>query len=182
MINKNSSRRRKSIRLPIFDYSLASSYFVTIVTWHRKPIFGKIQSQIFQETSFGRIAKREWFRTTELRREITLRPNEFVVMPNHIHGIVWINEEETGFSVGAQRRCAPTTINPANQPLGVIIRAYKSAVTYHIHSQTGLPGPQIWQRNYYEHIIRNEEDYLSICKYIQENPLSWGTDEENEDY
>ena len=184
MIIKNSSRRRKSIRLPIYDYSLAGGYFVTIVTWHRKPIFGNIQSQIFQESSFGRIAKREWFKTAELRQEITLRPDEFIVMPNHIHGIVWINEDETGFSVGAQRRCAPTTTNenPANQPLGVIIRAYKSAVTYQIHSQTGFSDPQIWQRNYYEHIIRDEEDYLNICQYIQENPLFWEFDEENEDY
>jgi len=181
MIDENSSRRRKLIRLPFYDYSLAGGYFVTIATWHRTPIFGHIEGQVFQETSFGRIAKREWFRTAELRQEITLHPDEFIVMPNHIHGIVWINHE-AGFSVGAQRRCAPTPGNSANQPLGVIVRAYKSAVSHHVHSQTGLPGPKIWQRNYYEHIIRNEEDYLNICRYIQENPLSWGSDKDNEDY
>ena len=124
----------------------------------------------------GRIAWEEWFRTMELRHNLELFEDEFVVMPNHVHGIIWIVN-----GVGARRRRAPTTAieqfgKPVSGSIPTIIRSYKSAVTYRFNGLHGKSGSSVWQRNYYEHIIRNKTDFENIWNYIDTNPLSWQED------
>jgi REP element-mobilizing transposase RayT len=123
----------------------------------------------------GRIANREWFKTSELRSSVELQSEEFVVIPNHVHGIIWIHDR-----VGAERRSAPTS-QPmvARCSLGAIVRAYKSAVTYAINAWHGTRGEAIWQRNYYEHILRDQSDWEHACHYIHSNPSLWEDDEEH---
>jgi REP element-mobilizing transposase RayT len=179
-MEKNSTHKRRSIRYSGYDYSKSGSYFVTIDTHLRKVIFGRIIDDEMQLNRFGYIAREQWFRTVELRSEVILFEDEFVVMPNHIHGIIHI--DNPGISVGAQRRCAPT--NSTNGPvcaahsLGAIVRAYKAAVTYAIHASTNSSHEPVWQRNYYEHIIADERDYLNISEYIALNPAKWHEDTE----
>ncbi|MHB8857767.1 MAG: transposase [Bellilinea sp.] len=176
MNDEKVGHQRKSIRLSEYDYSLAGGYFITIVTMDRVSLFGNVKNDEMIPNDQGVIARNEWFKTAQLRQHLTINDDEFVVMPNHIHGIIWIKDDH----VGAQRRCAPTNnrFSVGSQTLGSIVRAYKSAVTYNIHKLPGMKGVSVWQRNYYEHIIRDERDYANIFDYIQTNPLNWEQDEE----
>ena len=183
------NHHRHSIRLNGYDYTQAGAYFLTIVTWQRNCLFGEVVNGEMQLNALGDIARREWFKTAALRANVELYEDEFVVMPNNVHGIVWIVDGDVGAHivgapVGAQRRCAPTMTTPrvpsiVPQSLGAIIRAYKSAVTYAINAQRDSRRVPVWQRNYYEHILRGEQDYQRIVNYILNNPLQWENDNEN---
>jgi len=106
---------------------------------------------------------------------VELCENEFVVMPNHVHGIIWIDDVAR-----ARRRRAPTEERfgkPVVGSIPTIVRAFKSAVTYRAGRE--LNSANIWQRNYYEHIIRDQTDYNRIAETITSIPLKWDIDEEN---
>lgn len=164
---------RRSIRLKEYDYTQKGAYFITIVTYRREPLFGEIVDGVMQLNEWGEIARREWFKTAELRPFVELYEDEFVVMPNHAHGILWMNDD-----VGAERRSAPTDMPHVTAgSLGAIVRAYKSAVTYAINAARQTRGMVVWQRNYYEHIIRNDADLNRIRNYIVNNPLKWADDD-----
>jgi len=106
---------RRSIRLPGYDYTQPGAYFITIVTHERMPSFGEIVDGEMRLNEYGQIVPAEWFQTAVVRPYVVLHPDEFVVMPNHVHGIVWIVDMGgMDDDVGAQRRCAPTTTNPTN--------------------------------------------------------------------
>ncbi|HEX2697373.1 MAG TPA: transposase [Anaerolineales bacterium] len=172
---------RRSIRVQEYDYAQGGAYFVTIVASEREPLFGKIENEEMKLSPLGEIAHAEWFKTAELRSKVKLWEDEFVVMPNHVHGVIWIEEDD---NVGARRRRAPTERfgKPISGSLPTIIRAYKSAVTYAVNEMRGTRGAPVWQRNYYEHVIRNQNDLENIYKYIQHNPIQWAEDEENPEW
>lgn len=164
---------RRSIRLKEYDYTQNGAYFVTIVTYQREPMFGEIVNGVMNLNPLGEIARREWFKTAELRPYVELYEDEFVVMPNHAHGILWMNDD-----VGAERRSAPRDMPHVTAgSLGAIVRAYKSAVTYAINAARQTRGMVVWQRNYYEHIIRKDAELNRIRKYIVNNPLKWADDD-----
>ncbi|MDD5468619.1 MAG: hypothetical protein PHS96_12520, partial [Anaerolineales bacterium] len=126
----------------------------------------------------------EWFKTAVVRPHVRLYDDEFVVMPNHVHGVIWIvddvrawQEEDMGMEVGA-RRCRARTAqtverfgHPVSGSIPTIVRAFKSAATHRINQSRGTPGAPVWQRNYYENIIRNERSLERIRAYILNNPL-----------
>lgn len=129
---------------------------------------------------FGEIVRAEWLHTEDIRENVAL--GEYAVMPNHFHGIIHI-------CTGTARR-APTgdrtpTVNveqfgkPVAGSIPTIMRSFKSAVTKRINETRNTPGAPVWQRNYYEHIIRDDADYTRIARYIADNPLNWEKDEEN---
>ena len=123
---------------------------------------------------YGRIAEREWIKTSEIRPNIHL--DVFVIMPNHIHGIIQINK--IGNRRGTTHR-APTVEQfgkPTSNTIPTIIRGYKSSVTKQINILRNKPDVPVWQRNYYEHIIRDEKSYYKISEYIKTNPLKWHDD------
>ncbi|MCS7283483.1 MAG: transposase [Anaerolineae bacterium] len=173
---------RRSIRLRGYDYTQPGAYFVTICTHGREPLFGTVVDGEMRVNEWGAIVREEWFRTAQLRPYVMLYEDEFVVMPNHVHGIIWI----VGETVGATRRVAPTTTIPPAGPVagsvGAIIGQFKSAVTKRINILRATPGAPVWQRNYYEHIIRNERALDAIRRYIAENPLRWHLDRYNPDH
>ncbi len=178
---------RRSIRLKGYDYTQAGAYFITICSYQRGHVFGEILNGEMKLNAWGEIARAEWFKTAALRDNVELYDEEFVVMPNHVHGIIWLNE-----NVGALRRNIPVNVVeikraeqhsvPTVKPdsLGAIVRAYKSAVTYAINGLEKSRGGVIWQRNYYEHIIRNEKELNTIARYIYYNPFNWQLDRDNE--
>jgi REP element-mobilizing transposase RayT len=176
---------RHSIRLPGYDYASLGDYYITICTNNRKPIFGTIVDGQMHLNRLGEIARDQWFATQKIRGHVFLYKDEFVVMPNHIHGIIHIDDGGPKLSnghVGAQRRCAPTpdhVINVVPHSLGAIVRGYKSAVSHEIHELLRSRENTIWQRNYYESIITSDEDYARIAVYIEFNPKNWSTDAEN---
>lgn len=191
---------RNSIRLKGYDYASPGAYFVTIVTHHpplrgscchqnldgnmnregrRAWLFGEIVDGEMRLNDIGEIARDEWLVTPAIRPEIAL--DEFVIMPNHVHAIITIMDNDNGF-VGAQRRCAPTHTPKTNvQPgsIGAVIRAYKSAVTTRINQSRGTPGAPVWQRNYWEHIVRDAVELSRIRQYIHNNPVQWEMDIKN---
>jgi putative transposase len=171
---------RRSVRLRGYDYSQNGLYFVTICCHERQSLFGAVLDNKMCLNDAGRLAHEEWGKTGAMRENIEL--HEFVVMPNHIHGIVEIvgahcmrhdsaSDDATvqsGRGASGRVQRAPT--------VGDVVRGYKSAVTKRINQLRNLSNPPVWQRNYYEHIIRNEEAYLKIAEYIQTNPQRWEDD------
>ena len=168
---------RRSIRLTNYDYTQPGAYFVTIVTARRDHLFGEILNEVMCLNMFGQIASEEWYKTAEVRSYIRLMSDEFIVMPNHIHGIIRILNQP----VGATRRVAPTKIphGPQAGSIGAVIAQYKSIVTKRINEHRNTSGVSVWQRNYWEHVIRNERALDAVRRYITENPRRWDLDRYN---
>ena len=163
---------RRSIRLRGYDYSLAGAYFVTIVAWQREMLFGEIADGEMMLNEFGVIVDDEWKRTALVRLNVEL--GKYVIMPNHIHGIlVFVNDD-----VGATGPVAPTKTLQSGS-LGSVMAQFKSIVTKRINKLQNVFGCPVWQRNYYEHVIRNEREMDRITRYIESNPAQWMDDDEN---
>ena len=167
---------RRSIRLQGYDYSRAGAYFVTICVHNRECLFGDIIDGEMRLNDIGRIVAAEWIRSGELRSEI--ETGEYVVMPNHFHGIVMIDD-----TVGANG-IRPVLHTPAtngrfrspSKNVGSMVRGFKSVVTKCINIHRDTPGMPVWQRNYYEHVILDDADYTRIAEYVADNPRRWAED------
>lgn len=171
----------KSIRLKGYDYSRVGAYFVTICTHNKECLFGSVMDENMVLNDFGRMVDVEWLKTIEIRKNIVL--DRYVIMPNHFHGIVLITENNSG-----KARLATTKYNvsikmefgkPQSGSLPVIVGSFKSAVSRQINLMRNTPGKEVWQRNYYEHIIRNPDELNRIREYIINNPLKWHLDRDN---
>ena len=173
--------QRRSIRLRDYDYSQPGAYFVTICTAERVCLFGAIADDAMHPNAWGDIAAEERLRSGEIRREIGL--DAFVVMPNHVHDIVFINETVGAIpaveATGPMRQRVAPLPGPPPRSLGAFIAGYKSAVTVRINRMRGTPGAPVWQRSYYDHIIRDEAALDRIRRYIAENPARWPHDRDN---
>ena len=166
-------KHRRSIRLRHYDYSRAGAYFITVCTDGRELLFGEVIDDEVNLNASGRIAAEEWSKSAQVRTEIAL--DTWVVMPNHIHGIVIV-----GPPVGATHASPlQRPSGPSKRSIGAIGGSYKSAVSKRINTMRGTPGAAVWQRNYYEHVIRNESALNRIRQYITDNPARWSEDPEN---
>lgn len=166
---------RRSIRLKGYDYSQTGLYFITICCESREHRFGKIENDEMVLNAHGKIAHNEWSRTPQLRPNVELY--EFVIMPNHMHGIIRLlgRGELHSPNVSPDKKGEYNSpLRSPSQTIGAIVRGYKSSVT----KQFGLLGfgEKIWQRNYHEHIIRDEQAYQTISSYIINNPANWNAD------
>ncbi|MEP6646678.1 MAG: transposase [Saprospiraceae bacterium] len=157
---------RRSMRLRGYNYAKAGSYFVTAVCKNRQPIFGEIQSGKMILSEFGQIAFDNWYQTPLIRPNVEL--GEFVVMPDHIHGIINIKENR-----GLQKLPANPVFKSPSQTLGAILRGFMASVTSKINSKRNSHGEKVWQRNYNDKVIRNKWSYFMISKYIRHNPKKW---------
>lgn len=166
------ARHRRSIRLQGYDYTSAGVYFITIVTQDRKCLFGDVVNGQFRSNDWGQIVQDEWDRSALVRREIEL--DAFITMPNHVHAIIVIPD-----AMGRATGRSPLQSGPAKRSLGAFVGGFKSAVTKRIKALRDSLDTPIWQRNYFEHIIRNEESLNRIRQYIFDNPVRWEFDREN---
>jgi len=173
----SKKHHRRSIRLKGYDYSQPGGYYVTVVTYNRECLFGEIVDGKMILNELGRIVYDEWIKTAEIRDEIEL--DEFIIMPNHIHGIIFIVDNRRGNRRVGAHGCAPLRRQPKS--IGSIMAGFKSAVTKRLNKFRKTPGTPVWQRNYWEHIIRAENDLNKIREYIINNPLQWELDDENPD-
>ena len=181
MTYEAGQHHRRSVRIAGYDYSQSGMYFVTVCAADRACMFGEVVGGGVRLNDAGRIVEDEWAKTAQMRPRVLL--DQFVVMPNHIHGIVVLMD-----SRGTLQR-APTgdrpirTIErfgkPTRDSIPTIIRLFKAATTKRISIQQGTPGVTVWQRNYYEHIIRDGKSLDRIRRYIAENPVRWAFDREN---
>ena len=172
MTYNSEIHHRRSIRLQGYDYSQPGAYFVTICVHDRECLFGEIVDGVMVRNDFGRIVTEEWTRSAELRSEIEL--DNCVIMPNHFHGIaIFVENTDGGDECRGDRPVAPTVPGPRPKSLGAMMAGFKSAVTKRINELRDAPGVPVWQRNYYEHVIRDEADYNRIAEYISTNPQRW---------
>lgn len=155
---------RHSIRLHGYDYSQEGLYFVTICVNNRICLFGEIVDNKMIKNGIGEIVFDCWNRIPHHFPNVEL--HEFCVMPNHLHGIIEIIESA---NVGA-KNLLPLQKGTC-KTIGSIVRGFKIGVTKQI-------GKSVWQRNYYEHVIRNEQSYNEIVEYIENNPTNWNVDDD----
>lgn len=184
---------RRSIRLKGYDYSQEGAYYVTIVTWRRDFLFGEVVNEEMRLNKVGKIVEWEWLELPKRLPYVELGVH--VVMPNHFHGILFIHENvgatrhgQTMSLSGAEHLQTITTDGIDGSPLphgpkpaslGAIIAQFKSRATKRIWKTPEFKDTPIWQRNYYEHIIRDENDLQNKTDYIESNPSLWDEDDEN---
>ena len=179
MPNIPAVHHRRSIRLKGYDYAQTGAYFVTLVTPGRECFFGDVVNDEMQLNDAGQIIAAAWEWLADQYPHVEL--DEWVVMPNHLHGIIIIVDDDgRGGSRSAQgdSRIAPT---PKRKPLGRLIGAFKTVSSKRINELRDTPGLPVWQRNYFEHIIRNERELDRVREYIANNPLKWALDSEHPD-
>lgn len=184
---------RHSIRLRGYDYSLSGAYFVTVCAHDRECLFGAIVDSEMRLSEAGQVVRSVW---EELpKRFPSIKLDTAVVMPNHFHGIVVLTdtpvvgagsprpisgfpgtEDEAGNN-GVEKQGGETP--PLRATLGQIVGYFKYQSTKKINQVRGLAGHPLWQRNYYEHVIRNEDDLAAVRQYIADNPMKWEQDREN---
>lgn len=176
-----SSKERRLNRLKDYDYSQIGYYFVTICTKNKIEHFGKIENGKTILNRYGEITQRYWKGIPNNYKNV--RIDEFIIMPNHIHGIIIIKENYD--NVVRTEQCSVPTDNTNKMSkrknyghLSKIVKSFKDIVTKVIREQFNDFGFQ-WQRSYYDHIIRNETSLAKIREYIVNNPLKWDLDKDN---
>jgi putative transposase len=184
---------RQSLRTPGHDYAGMGMYFITLCTENRECLFGRIIDGRMYLNDLGHIVRAEWLRSPDIRSELDL--DRWIVMPNHLHGIVCLKVGRTPCapttSVKTSTiRCLPgrcrgvrpdaLTLTPGDNPIGLqskslgsFIAGFKSITTKRINEIRGTPGAAVWQRNYHEHIIDNDEELQRLRQYIEDNPRRW---------
>lgn len=179
--------RRQSIRLKGYNYTLPGIYFITICTYQRECLFGEIVDGEMQLNDMGKVVRSHWLKLPSHHSH--LRLDTFIIMPNHLHGILELTNHH-GVGAGLADQLSIKTINLSTKPahpspplppkfrsLTEIIRGFKTFSARHINRMRKASGVPVWQRNYYEHIIRNEEALQNIQIYIENNPQSWQQDQ-----
>ena len=153
-------QKRKVLRLPIYDYSQNGTYFVTICTDKKRKCLADVRRGGVLPRPMGALVEKEICALSD-RYDICI--DKYVVMPNHVHILMTVQR--------AGQSPAPTP------DLSGIVGAFKSVTTKAINQLMGTPGQKLWQRSFYDHVIRNEADYLRAWQYIDDNPAHWAEDE-----
>ena len=172
---------RRSIRLEGYDYASSGAYFVTVCTAHRRPLFGRVVGEQMVEDRNARTVRGCWLELPDHYPHVRL--DAFVVMPDHVHGIVvlagthLIGTSRKG-SARAGLKPAPTGGGVTTRPgvrhgLPEVVRALKTFSARRINAARGTPGAAVWQRGYYERVIRNDRELALTRRYIETNPQRW---------
>lgn len=163
---------RRSIRLKGYDYSHTGVYFITLCTDRRECLFGEIIHRTMQLNQLGEIVAEEWLKSVEIRQEIEL--DNWVIMPNHFHAIVIIDRARSGLDKCPLPKTDKIHMKPRS--LSSLVAGFKSSVTRRINQTRNNPEYPVWQRNYYDRIIRDTESWEKIYNYIDANPENWEID------
>ena len=206
MTHDLNKRRRRSIRLKGYDYASPGAYFVTICVHDRECVLGQVVDDEMELSEWGQVAAESWDWLGEQYSYVMV--DAWVVMPNHTHAIIVIQDDDSGdgggvggAGVGGARtggsRTAPTSVDGGivggartggsrtaptgtavrRKPLGRLVGAFKTVSTKRINLLRDTPGARFWQRNYWEHIVRDQTSYQRIYRYVQHNPASWKDDQ-----
>jgi putative transposase len=169
MVYDPERRHRRSIRLKGYDYSGEGAYFLTICVQGHACLFGDISDghMVLNDAGWAAAESWEWLAAQYDYVEL----DQWVIMPNHMHGVIVVTGR-------GGSRTAPTS-GIKQKPLGRLIGAFKTVSAKRINELRNTPGAPVWQRNYYEHIIRNERSLNRIREYIVNNPMQWEMDREN---
>ena len=176
--------QRHSLLHAHYDYSQSGPYFITIVTQHRLSLLGEVDDGEVQLTATGEMVRQHWFALPERFPGVAL--DEFIVMPNHVHAVLSITDESdpVGAPLVGARPLSDRDNRTSKITLGTVVGAFKSLTTVAyakgVREYRWRPfNKRLWQRNYYEHVVRDERSLDLIRSYIQANPSMWETDPEN---
>ena len=177
-----NKHHRRSIRLKGYDYTKAGAYFITICTAQHQHLFGDIVNGEMQLSRYGETVRFNWDNLPKRYRNVEL--DAFIIMPNHVHGIIVLTDnglEGAGLeslSVESDKLLVkPAPTKTKLHGLSEIVRGFKTFSARRINQIRRMTGVSVWQRGYYEHIIRNEESLMAIREYIINNPLCWEKDQ-----
>lgn len=186
---REESKRRRPMRLRGYDYSQPGMYFVTICTANRASVFGGVREGRMWVNAAGQAVEAVW---NELPRHYAvLETDAFIVMPNHVHGTIILHRAQDKFaSVGAGSSYPVLPLGsrdiekgaataPLPVALGKVVAYFKYETTKRLNATSRTPGARLWQRNYYEHVIRDGDSLDRIGRYIADNPSRWAFDREN---
>ncbi len=205
MTDDSARHHRRSIRLKGYDYTQAGAYFVTLVTAGREYIFGEIKDNEMVLNNIGQLVSILW---QALPIHFPIALGYWVVMPNHLHGIIILRPVDLGIldqTANVHVRgeagrleiiCEPNISLPPASPLraasqnsrphgtacgslAAVVQNFKSLTTRRVNALRNTPAAPLWQRNYFEHIIRSDDEWDQISRYIHSNPLRWAEDVEN---
>jgi putative transposase len=154
---------RRPIRLQGRDYSQAGQYFVTVVTAGREELFGAVTGGEMLLSAAGTVVAEVWAGLPSHYPRVSL--DAFIIMPNHVHGIVQLGRQMMA--------------DGKHVPLSEIVRAFKTYSARRVNLLRGVSGAPVWQRNYYERVIRDDQELGHVRQYIAENPSHWNDDSEN---
>ena len=169
---------RRSIRLQGADYREAGGYFVTICTSQRQEIFGAIENGEVLLSGLGMIVRACLVRIPNHFAHASIR--EYVVMPNHVQVIIALGVGARYIVPSYEGARSPERFQkPVKGSIPTIVRTFKAAVVRQAGKELGMPGPEIWQRNYFERVLRDGQEYADASRYVVENPLRWEWDAEN---
>jgi putative transposase len=170
-------KHHRSIRISGYDYSQSGAYFVTICVNKRQGLFGTIVNNQMQLNRYGKIADTSWQWLSQAYDYV--ESDEWIMMPNHLHGIIFISPDNIiSTDCRGCSRTAPTGESKI-KPLGRLIGVFKTISTKQINFILKTRGVPFWQRNFYEHVIRDDHALNRIREYINTNPLRWDLDREN---
>ena len=167
---------RRSIRLRSYDYAQPGAYFVTVCTHNRQCLFGNVINGEIRQNEYGRIVAACWSELPGHYPRVAL--DVFVVMPNHVHGVILLRDDEAVDRVGAGFKPAPTAL-AKRHGLPEVLRGFKTFASRRINEVRNIAGAPVWQRNYYERVIRNESEVNAVRHYIQHNSSPWAGDVDN---
>ncbi len=156
-------RRHNSLRHTGWNYAASGFYFVTICTYQRQCLFDRVE--------FRAVVEQQWQKIPAIKSTTSVRLDEWIVMPNHVHGIIVI--------VDGQSIDAPRPTKAVSGSIGSLVGTFKSSATKRINHKYGEYSSPIWQRGYYDKIIRNERQLNAIRQYIIDNPARWADDRDN---
>jgi REP element-mobilizing transposase RayT len=173
---------RKSIRLKGFDYAAGGAYYLTICTKDRRCMLGDIRDGRTVASALGALVERCWQKIPLHFPDVVC--DEFTLMPNHVHGVLFIFPRPDDSIVARARHAAPLQQKeafgkPVPASIPTIVRSFKGAATKEARRVTRQPGFLLWHRGYHEHVVRDGADLDKIRRYIAENPAKWECDEEN---
>ena len=162
--------KRRSIRLRGYDYSTPGAYFITACTHNRLLLFGRVVDGKVEANRIGAVVEDCWSKLPDHYDHVAI--DAFILMPNHIHGVITI--------VGAGLKPAlPATIDPKRHGVPEIVRAFKTFSARRINQMRASTGAPVWQRGFYDHVIRGEDELDRVRTYIMDNPRRWHEDADN---
>jgi putative transposase len=176
----DQKRYRRSIRLPDHNYSHAGAYYITVCTQDRDCLFGNVVNGQMQLNEEGRIVQTVWNGLPHFYENIEL--DAFMIMPNHLHGVILLHAGVGAIHESPLQSKPATSTHAADRRrmlLSKIIGRFKMVSAKQINDLRQSRGRTLWQRNYYEHIIRDDESLNRIRQYIVDNPAQWEFDREN---
>ena len=168
--------RRRSLRLQGHDYSTPGAYFITACTQNRLPLFGQIVDSKMAVNRLGAIVEDCWARLTDHYDNVAL--DAFILMPNHVHGVLIIEDDLPDVGAG-WKPGLPSAMISKRHGIPEIVRAFKTYSARKINEMRAADRPPVWQRGFYDHVIRGEGELNRVRTYIMDNPRRWSEDPDN---